>query len=126
MLPLVGAPTPTVFAETLFYQTQGQLSPDDRWMAYTTNEAGGMAEVFVQPFPASGRRWKISTTGGADPRWGRDGKELFYVAADGKLMAVSVTPDAITFAPGVPQPLFDLHGPSAFNRFPRDQLCPVA
>jgi Tol biopolymer transport system component len=117
VLPLVGAPTPTVFAETLFYQTQGQLSPDDRWMAYTTNEAGGMAEVFVQPFPASGVRWKISTTGGADPRWGRDGKELFYVAADGKLMAVSVTPDAITFAPGVPQPLFDLHGPSAFNRF---------
>jgi eukaryotic-like serine/threonine-protein kinase len=115
-LRLVGARTPIVFAETPFFQTQGQLSPDDRWIAYTTDEAGGAAEVFVQPFPASGVKYQISTSGGADPKWRRDGKELFYVAADGKLMAVSVLADATTFAAGVPQPLFDLHSPSAFNR----------
>src|SRR3974377_907681 len=71
-VPLVRARTPTAFAETPFYQTQGQLSPDDRWMAYTADEAGGTAEVFVQPFPASGVRWQISTSGGADPKWRRD------------------------------------------------------
>jgi Tol biopolymer transport system component len=123
VLPLVGARTPSVFAESLAFQTQGQLSPDDHWMAYTTDQ-NGAAEVFVQPFPASGGKYRISPSGGTDPKWRPDGKELFYVAPDGKLMAVSVTADATTFVPGTPQTLFDLHGPTAFNRFTAKNYAP--
>ncbi len=73
-------------------------------MAYISNESGRI-EVFVQPFPASGGKWQISTGGGSQPRWRGDGKELFYVSADGKIMAVEVrtTPQ---FEARIPRTLF--------------------
>ncbi len=71
-------------------QSQGQFSPDGRWVAYTSTESGRL-EVYVQPFPATGAKWQISITGGEQPRWGRDGKELYYLAADRSLMAVPIT-----------------------------------
>lgn len=61
--------------------------------------------MYVQSFPTTGGKWQISTTGGAQPHWRRDGKELFYIAANRKLMAVEVTLGS-TFATGAPQPLF--------------------
>lgn len=73
-------------------------------MAYTSNETGDF-EVYVQPFPATGEIWKVSSRGGAQPRWRRDGKEMFYRTSDGKLMAVQVKA-APKFEAGVPRMLF--------------------
>jgi serine/threonine protein kinase len=86
--------------------TDGHLSPNGKWMAYASNESGSM-EVYVQPFPPTGVKWLISTKGGAEPRWRRDGKELFYLAADKKLMAVEVKTDSKTFEPGLSRALFE-------------------
>jgi hypothetical protein len=80
-------------------------------MAYTSNVSGNR-EVYVQPFPAADNELRISTAGGEQPRWGREGKELFYLAADGKLMAVAVTVSAAakpSLKAGVPAALFDAH-----------------
>ena len=69
-----------------------------------SNESG-KSEIHVAPFPGLGGNWKISTAGGAEPRWRNDGKELFYLAPDGKLMAVEVKQGA-TFNVGMARPLF--------------------
>ena len=74
-------------------------------MAYTSNESGG-DEVYVQSFPEAGGKWRISNRGGAYPHWRRDGKELFYLAADWKLMAVEVKGGA-SFEAGAPNALLD-------------------
>ena len=70
-------------------QSQAQFSPDGSWVAYTSTESGRL-EVYIQPFPATGAKWQVSTTGGEQPRWRRDGKELFYLAPDRHLMAVTI------------------------------------
>ena len=70
-------------------QSQAQFSPDGAWVAYTSAESGRL-EVYVQSFPATGAKWQVSTTGGEQPRWRRDGKELFYLAPDRHLMAVAI------------------------------------
>jgi Tol biopolymer transport system component len=84
------------------------LSPDGHWLAYAT-DASGVFEVVVQPYPnvAQGK-WQVSARGGDEPRWRNDGKELFFIAADGTLNAVTVDPDpaAGTFAMGPPVSLF--------------------
>jgi Tol biopolymer transport system component len=80
------------------------ISPDGRWIAYSATEA--LQEIFVRPFPdAQTTRWQVSTGGGSVPRWGRDGKELFYVRPNGDLVAVPVLPGAV-FAAGIPTVLF--------------------
>jgi serine/threonine protein kinase/Tol biopolymer transport system component len=85
----------------------GQFSPDGQWIAYESNETGRL-EIYVRPFPAPGGTWKVSTVGGSRPRWRRDGKELFYVASDGRLMAVPIAlaADPKTLQRGPPVPLF--------------------
>jgi protease II len=105
VLPLFGDRKPIPFLQTEFNEGQGQFSPDGRWMAYASDESG-RREVYVQTFPASGGKWQISADGGAYPRWRRDGKELFYIAAGQKLMAVVVQTDP-TFQAGRPQALFE-------------------
>jgi serine/threonine protein kinase len=69
---------------------QAQISPDGRWLAYASNERGRY-DVYVRPFPSGEGKWLITPGGGSEPSWRRDGKELFYLAADGSLMAVAVT-----------------------------------
>jgi Tol biopolymer transport system component len=105
LLPLFGDRKPILYLQTEFNEGQGQFSPDGRWMAYASDESG-RREVYVQTFPASGGKWQISTAGGTYPRWRRDGKELFYIAADQKLMAVAVQTDS-TLQAGRPQALFE-------------------
>jgi eukaryotic-like serine/threonine-protein kinase len=86
-------------------EIQGRFSPDSRWIAYASNETGRW-EVFVESFPPSGSRWQVSTDGGSQPIWLRDGRELFFLAPDRRLMGVPVTPGA-TFVRGVPRALFE-------------------
>jgi hypothetical protein len=86
-------------------ETAQQISPDGKWIAYSSDERG-QQQVYVQPFPGGGGKYQVSTTGGGNPRWRRDGKELFYISADGKMMVVEVKAGS-TFEPGAPKPLFD-------------------
>jgi Tol biopolymer transport system component len=102
-----GARKPAPFLQTEFTEAQGQFSPDTHWIAYASNESG-RAEIYVQPFPASSGgvgKTKISEGGGTYPRWHRDGRELFYISGDQKLMAVEVT-SGPAFKAGIPKPLF--------------------
>ncbi len=112
VLPLKGDRKPIPFLRTEFDEGQGYFSPDSRWVAYYSNETGRY-EIYVRPFSAgspqeassAGPKWLISTAGGVEPRWRADGRELYYVALDGKLMAVAVTTGQV-FQTGVPKPLF--------------------
>ncbi len=88
-LPLARNSQPSLFWQTLFIETHGRFSPDGRWIAYLSDDQG-RPEVYVQTFPASGGKWQISANGGSQPWWRSDGKELYYLSADGKLMAVEV------------------------------------
>jgi Tol biopolymer transport system component len=97
----VGTPFPLV--RTRFAEDQGQFSPDGRWMAYRTNESG-RDEIYVQAFPGPGGKARISTEGGSQPRWRRDGKELFFVAPDNRLMAVPLALPSNGQAPNVGAP----------------------
>jgi Tol biopolymer transport system component len=102
---------PVPFLRSDFNQLHGQLSPDSRWMAYTSDESG-QREVYVRPFPAGDQQWKISTGGGEQPRWRGDGKEMFYVALDGKMMTVPIraaSAPTFSFEPAIPVPLFQSH-----------------
>jgi len=106
ILPLEGERNPFLYLHTPFNERNARFSPDSKWIAYTSDESGSR-EVYVQAFPAVGDKWQISTGGGDNPSWRRDGKEMFYIAADGKLMAVDVKSGA-KFEASVPRSLFDL------------------
>jgi Tol biopolymer transport system component len=84
-----------------------QFSPDGRWMAYASNETGSM-EIYVSPFPSGNGKWQVSNAGGQEPRWRQDGKELFYLSAEGKMMAVAVKTGA-SFEYSSPVALFQTH-----------------
>lgn len=108
VLPMSGGEKPFPYLKTQFNETHSQFSPDGRWVAYVSDESG-RPEVYVQSFPTAGGKWQISTGGGDQPQWRRDGKELFYLAADKKLMAVSIKTDT-TVEAGTPVPLFVTRG----------------
>ncbi len=93
------------YLQTEFDEFQASFSPDGGWIAYTSDESGDY-EVYVQSFPVSGKKWRISADGGAQPRWRRDGKELFYLSLDRKVVAVEVNGNAGNFVAGVPRVLF--------------------
>ncbi len=110
VLPLDGAQQPFPFLQTEAYESEAQLSPDGRWMAYVSDESGKF-EVYVQRFPDHSGKRQISTNGGLGPHWRRDGRELFYHAADGKLMAVPVG-GGENFEPGAAVALFEFRSRS--------------
>jgi serine/threonine protein kinase len=84
---------------------EARFSPDGKWVAYSSVESKRQFEVYVQSFPPTGAKYQISTNGGRQPYWRADGRELFYIAQDGKLMAVPVKTGA-TFEFGSPLALF--------------------
>jgi Tol biopolymer transport system component len=96
--------------DTPAVELNGQISPDGRWVAYVSNE-GGVNDVYVRPRLWGSGRWPISTTGGSQPQWAPDGHELYYVAADGRLMAVRVSATDSAFGIQAPEPLFPLRVP---------------
>jgi hypothetical protein len=104
IVPVSGDRKPTPFLQTKSDEGHARISPNGRWMAYSSNESGTMG-VYVTRFPEREGQWTVSTTGGNFPVWRRDGRELFYRAADGVLMAVPVAPGS-EFTPGAPIPLF--------------------
>ena len=93
--------------QTPFAERAGKLSPDGRYVAYISDETG-RHEIYVEEFPNRGGKSQVSTTGGVQPRWSRDGKELFYVE-DGSLIAVSVTTKP-NFSTGARRKLFESAG----------------
>jgi Tol biopolymer transport system component len=104
---IVGDPKPFPVVRTNFDEDVAQFSPDGKWFAYQSNQSGRY-EIYIQPFPGPGETTLVSTNGGAQARWRRDGKELFYIALDGRLMAVPIriAPNAQTIDAGTPVPLF--------------------
>jgi Tol biopolymer transport system component len=105
-VPANGDRKPFPVLRAPFVQVQGRLSPDGRWIAYASTESG-RAEVFVQNFPPAGGKWQISTAGGTEPSWRRDGKELFFMAGT-KLIVVDVKAAGSAFEAGIPKELFDV------------------
>ena len=106
-LPMDGKGKPFPIAQTSFDEVHGQISPDGEWLAYASNETGTY-EVFLQAFPKSAGKQQVSAGGGIYPRWRRDGRELYYVTLDNRLMAVPIqtTPGRAVIAPGAPTELF--------------------
>jgi eukaryotic-like serine/threonine-protein kinase len=106
VLPLTGDDRQAISYLTESNASQARFSPDSRWIAYTSGESG-KSEVYVRPFPAaSGGKWIVSKGGGTQPRWRRDGKELFYISPDSKLMSVEVAAASGAFQAGSPKALF--------------------
>ena len=119
VLPLSGGSKASAYLATSFDEGQPALSPNGRWLAYASNEAGTY-QVIVQPFPdPSGGKWQLSTRGGAYPRWRHDGRELYYLDSDRRIVAVSVATDG-NFTLGKQAPLFQT--PLAFPTGPSSNI----
>jgi hypothetical protein len=105
---MFGDKKPFPFLKTSFEEREGQFSPDGKWIAYQSNESGSQFEIYVRPFPGPGAKFQISSNGGAQPRWNKNGKEIFYVSLDSKMMAVPVKllPDGQSLETGTPAALF--------------------
>ncbi len=119
VLPMEGERKPAPFLKTEFNEFDGRFSPDMRWIAYVSDESGSN-EIYVRAFsPGAGgtfsvadEKWLISKAGGTGPRWRGNGNELYYVARDGKVMAVAISGGA-TFHAGTPQALFQTRDSSS-------------
>ena len=108
--------TPMPFLQTPFNEMHAQVSPNGRWVAYASDESGTW-EVYLQRFPIPGAKRTISVGGGAEPQWRRDGRELYYLAPDGTLMAVAVSSRDDVFDAGRPVPLFQARIPADIITF---------
>ena len=106
-MPLDGARTPVEILGTAFNEQHAQFSPDGQWIAYQSDKTG-RSEIYIRPFAGSGADVPVSTGGGSQVRWSPKGAELFYIAADDRLMTVSIRATR-TDSPvelGTPQALF--------------------
>jgi hypothetical protein len=114
------------YLSTLANESEGRFSPDPtgRWIAYQSDESG-RDEVYVRSFPEPGSRYRVSSSGGRAPRWGPDGRELFYQSLDDKVMAVSVTLGADSVEASAPRELFALPAPSVFEVTPDETPRPL-
>jgi len=115
LLPMTGERRPVAYLDGTFNEMQAAVSPDSRWLAYTSDESGEW-DVYVQSFPEPGRKLRVSVAGGAQPRWRSDGGELFFLAPDGRVMAAPVA-DRATMRLGVPVPLFQVELPGALDSY---------
>jgi Tol biopolymer transport system component len=115
-LPMTGDRKPFAIMQTPFDETAGQLSPDGRFVAYQSNRSK-LVQIYVQPFKGTGGPWQVSTAGGSQPRWRPDGKELFYVESDSRLMAapIAVGVDQQSLKAGPPIELFKARLASGAN-----------
>jgi eukaryotic-like serine/threonine-protein kinase len=116
MLPLEGERKPYLFHQSQFAEREASFSPDGNWVAYCSNESGEY-KVYVVPFPNPGGKWQVSPVGGCGPRWRRDGKEIFYISSDNKMMATQVQSRASSFEVGATNTLFATRPYGVFGRF---------
>ena len=110
VLPLTGERKPIAFQATTAVEQFGEFSPDSKWIAFASNEAG-RPEIYASPFPGGSVKYQVSQGGGSYPRWRRDGKEVYYVAPDLFLTAVEVNSTDRAFTAGAPKKLFRI-GPN--------------
>jgi Tol biopolymer transport system component len=96
-LPLEGERKPLALLQTPAVECCGAVSPDGRFLAYVSDESGRI-EAYVMPYPATGRKWQLSSQGGVYPRWRRDGREIVYQALDGTVTAAAVSAAGATFS----------------------------
>jgi Tol biopolymer transport system component len=106
VVSLEGERTKRDLLKTEFWEYNARFSPDGRWIAYESGESG-RSEVYVMSFSGPAGKWQVSTRGGRDPAWSADGRELYYLTEDFKMMSVPITAGE-TFSPGTPQPLFNV------------------
>ena len=106
LLPLDGDRKPIPYLNTAANEDLPQFSPVGQWMAYVSDESG-KDQVYIQSVPANGRAAPVSVAGGSQPRWRRDGRELFYVSPDQKMMAVPVKISATGIEAGTPHAIFE-------------------
>jgi Tol biopolymer transport system component len=110
-----GERKPIAVSNTPFAERTGQISPDSRFVAYDTDESGQL-QIVVQPFPNPTGKWQISSGGGFYPRWRADGKELYFVAPDGKMMAALIHASASSFEAETPRPSFQTQLNATVNK----------
>jgi Tol biopolymer transport system component len=96
---------PFVFLQTDYAESEAVFSPDGRWVAYRSNESG-RDEIYVKPFPGPAGRWQVSTGGGTRAKWRRDGKELFYLGVDDKIMSAEIRMKGAALEVGAVRALF--------------------
>jgi Tol biopolymer transport system component len=106
MLPLSGERKPYPFLQSQFTTWLSAFSPDGKWLAYCSVDSGEL-KVYVVPFPGPGGKWQVSPGGGCNPRWRRDGREIFYLSPDNKIMAAAVRASGSSFEIGAVQSLFE-------------------
>jgi serine/threonine protein kinase/Tol biopolymer transport system component len=104
-LPMTGNRQAVPYLSTPFHEARGQFSPDGKWVAYTSDESSPN-DVYVQRFPSGGGKVRVSSKGGDWVRWPRDGREMFYIAADRRVMSVNVRAISGSLDFGTPQALF--------------------
>jgi Tol biopolymer transport system component len=114
-LPLFGDRKPVPYLQTEFNEGGGRFSPDGKWVAYSSDESGKL-EVYVRPFPGPGGKLLVSASGGSTPVWSHDGKEIFYLGDDRKLMAARVK-NGSTLGIDVARPLFQTSAESFLPSF---------
>jgi Tol biopolymer transport system component len=110
VLPLGDDRKPFPIANSRFTEDSATFSPDGRWIAYGSNEAGSY-QIYVQPFPPTGAKYQVSRNGGGQPKWRGDGRELFFIGADAMMMSATIDTSR-QFEAGVPQPLFPSRSPN--------------
>lgn len=105
-MPLTGERKPFTVLQSSFDEIEGQFSPNGQWLACASNESGRY-DIYIRTFPETGGKQQVSVEGGVQPRWQRDGSQLFYVAPDTRLMAVPISlgPGTHTLEAGAPVPL---------------------
>ena len=119
-LPLSGERKPFSVTQTSFSESGARFSPDSRSIAYASDETG-QNEIYVQPFPGGGPKQRVSASGGTIPRWSQDGRELFYLAPDRRLMVASIATRGSSLEMGPPRALFTLSTTSGYEPSPDGQ-----
>jgi Tol biopolymer transport system component len=109
-VPVSGNRTPRPFVRSRFNETDARFSPDGRRVVYVSDESG-RREVYVRPFANGTEHRQVSIAGGSSPRWSRNGREVFYLGRDGRLMSVTVSSTSLDTS--APKALFTIGAPDA-------------
>src|SRR5262249_20619054 len=110
VVTLGGDRKPAPILQSQFSEQFPQVSPDGKWIAYSSNETG-RPEIYIKPFPEGPGKWQVSTDGGAFPRWRRDGKELYFSSAP-NILAADIRVMGSSVQPGAPHMLFGISNPA--------------